>query len=77
VKINNQFDLVIIIDAKWILQEYKYIFACKYHELKGIALHITQHCIKFNIFIPLGHQAKYQMNPNYAIAVKQDLEEVK
>ncbi len=59
-----------------LLQEYKYIFAWNYINLKGIPSWIIQHHIKFNTIIPPTHQAMYWMNPNYAIVIKQDLDKL-
>jgi hypothetical protein len=41
-----------------------------YKELKGIPRHIAKHKIELDITIPPSHQARYLMNPNYAIIVK-------
>ncbi len=49
------------------------MFAWSYEELIGIPPHITQHRIELDTTIPLVYQARYQMNPNYVVMVKQDL----
>jgi hypothetical protein len=41
--------------------------------LKGIPLDVLQHQIELDTSIPLAHQARYQLNPNYAAIVKQDI----
>ncbi len=35
---------------------------------------MAQHKIKLDISIPLTHQAKYRLNPNYALVVKQNID---
>ncbi len=70
VKLNATLDGSITTSTKALLQAYKDIFAWNYTNLKGIPPRITQHCIKFNITIPLGHEAKYQMKPNYVVIIK-------
>ncbi len=55
------------------LKESKAIFAWTYKDLKGITPKLAQHKIKFNPIIPLTHQAKDKLNPNYVIKVKQDI----
>jgi hypothetical protein len=49
------------------------VFAWSYKELIGIPPHIIQHRIELDTTITLAYQAKYQMNPNYVVMVKQDL----
>ncbi len=59
-----------------LLKEFKDIFAKTYENLKGIPLDVTQQQIKLDTSIPLAHQAKYQLNPNYATIVKQDIDKL-
>ncbi len=47
-----------------------------YKDLKGIPPHLTQHQIELNTNIPTSHQAQYQMNLNYDVVVKQDLDKL-
>ncbi len=47
-----------------------------YKDLKGIPWELTQHKIELDITIPLAHQAKYRLNPNYATTVKQDIDKL-
>jgi hypothetical protein len=42
---------------------------CFCQDLKVIPLKLAQHIIEMDITIPLAHQAKYILNPNYAIVV--------
>jgi hypothetical protein len=56
-----------------LLKEFKNIFAWTYKDLKGIPPKITQLQIDLDTLIPLVHQVRYQLNPNYATIVKQDI----
>jgi hypothetical protein len=38
--------------------------------VKGIPLEIAQQMIEFDTIVPLAHQAKYQLNPNYVAIIK-------
>ncbi len=53
-----------------LLKEFKDVFAWTYKDLKGIPLEPSQHIIELDITIPLTHQARYKLNPNYAIGIK-------
>jgi hypothetical protein len=52
------------------LKEFKDVFAWTYKDLKGIPLELAQHGIGLDITIPLTHQTKYILNPNYATTIK-------
>ncbi len=41
--------------------------------MKGIPLELAQHRIELDTIILLAHQAKYRLNLNYAIVVKQNI----
>jgi hypothetical protein len=43
----------------------------KYKDLKGIALELAQKKFQLDVTIPLAHQAKYILNPNYVIPINQ------
>lgn len=58
---------------KKLLLEYEDMFAWTYKDLKDIPLELAQHRIELDISIPLAHQTKYKMNPNYVIVVKHDI----
>lgn len=58
---------------KKLLLEYKDIFAWTYEDLKGILPKLAQHCIELDTLIPLTHQTRYKMNPNYVAVIKQDI----
>jgi len=55
------------------LKEFKDVFAWTYKDLKGIPLELAQHITKLDNIIPLAHQARYKLNPNYVIAIKQNI----
>ncbi len=55
---------------KKLLMEYKDVFAQTYKDLKGTPPKLTQDCIVMDTSIPLAHQARYKINPNYATIVK-------
>ncbi len=59
-----------------LLKEFKDIFTWTYKDLKGIPPKITQHWIKLDTLIPLAHQTRYQLNSNYAIIIKHDIDKL-
>jgi hypothetical protein len=59
-----------------LLKEFKDVFAWTYKDLKGIPLELARHKIELNTIIPLAHQAKYRLNPNYVITIKQDIDKL-
>ncbi len=58
------------------MKEFKDVFAWTYKDLKGILLELAHHKIEQNIIIPLAHQAKYKLNPNYVTTIKQDIDKL-
>jgi len=44
--------------------------------LKGIPHEIVEHRIKLDTSIPLAHQTRYQLNPNYGAIVKHDIDKL-
>jgi hypothetical protein len=44
--------------------------------LKRIPLDLAQHIIELDTTIPLAHRAKYRLNLNYVIVVKQDIDKL-
>jgi hypothetical protein len=44
-----------------------------YKDLKGILPELVQHIIELDTLIPPTHQPRYKLNPNYAIAIKQNI----
>jgi len=59
-----------------LLKEFKDVFAWTYKDLKGIPLELARHKIELNTIIPLAHQAKYRLNPNYVTTIKQDIDKL-
>jgi hypothetical protein len=57
-------------ELQMLLKEFKDVFAWTYKDLKGITLELVQHKIELNISIPLAHQARYKLKPNYVVVVK-------
>ncbi len=55
------------------MKEFKGVFAWTYKDLKGIPPKLTQHKIELDTIIPLAHQARYRLNPNCVITIKQDI----
>ena len=60
--------------AESFFKEFIDIFAFSYEDLGGILEHIATHRIELDRTISPSHQACYRMNPNYAQAMKDDLE---
>ncbi len=56
-----------------LLKEFKNVFAQTYKDLKGIPPEIVQYQIELDTTIPLVHQARYWLNPNYVVIIKQDI----
>ncbi len=76
VKINSNLKHVTSNQLVELLKEFKNIFAQTYKDLKGIPLDVTQHQIELDASIPLAHQARYQLNPNYVVIIKQDFDKL-
>ncbi len=72
VNINAQLEIGKVLEVEHLLKEFKDVFAWTYKDLKGIPLELTQHKIELDTTIPLAHQAKQRLNPNYVIAIKQN-----
>ncbi len=58
------------------MKEFKDVFTWTYKDLKRIPPKLTQHKIELDSTIPLAHQAKYGLNPNYVTMVKQDIDKL-
>jgi hypothetical protein len=76
VKINAQLEIGKMLEVEQLLKEFKYAFAWRYKDLKRIPLELAQHRIELNTTIPLAHQTKYSLNPNYATTIKQDIDKL-
>jgi len=49
------------------------VFVWTYNDLKSIPPKLVQHKIELDILIPLAHQARYKLNPNYVVVIKHDI----
>ena len=76
VKLNANLNLQLTTAASSLFREYRDVFAFSYEDLRGIQEHIATHRIELDTAISPSHQARYRMNPNYAKAVKEDLEKL-
>ena len=76
VKLNANLNPQLTTDATSLFREYRDVFAFSYEDLRGIPEHIATHRIELDTAISSCHQAWYRMNPNYAKAVKEDLEKL-
>ncbi len=65
-----------MLELEQLLKEFKDVFAWTDKDLKGIPPKLAQHKIELDTIIPVAHQAKYKLNPNYAIIVKQDIDKL-
>ncbi len=59
-----------------LLKEFTGIFAWTYKDLKGTPIDVAQYWIKLDTSVPCTHQIRYQLNPNYATIVKQDIDKL-
>jgi hypothetical protein len=59
-----------------LFKEFKDVFVWTYKDLKGVPPKLSQHQIEFNTSIPLTHQARYTLNPNYVIIIKQNIDKL-
>jgi hypothetical protein len=76
VKINAQLETCKVLEMEQLLKEFKDVFTWTYKDLKGIPLELAQHKIELDTTIPLAHQARYRLNPNYVIVIKQDIDKL-
>ncbi len=75
-KINAQLETSKVLELKQLLKEFKDVFTWTYKDLKGIPLELAEHKIELDTTIPLTHQARYRLNPNYAMTMKQDIDKL-
>jgi len=59
-----------------LLKEFKDVLAWIYKDLKNILPKLAQHIIELNTSIRPTYQARYELNPNYAVAIKQDIDKL-
>ena len=74
VKLNANLNPQLTTAATLLFRKYRDVFAFSYEDLRGIQEHIATHRIELDTAISPSHQAWYCMNPNYAKAIKEDLE---
>ncbi len=65
-----------MLEVEQLLKEILNVFTWTYKDLKGIPPKLTQHIIELDTIIPLAHQAKYRLNPNYVISIKQNIDKL-
>ncbi len=75
VNINAQLEIGKVLEVEQLLKEFKDV-AWTYKDLKGIPPELAQHIIELDTTISPTHQARYRLNPNYVIAVKQDIDKL-
>ncbi len=68
--INAQLKTNKVLEVEQLFKEFKNVFAWTYKYLKNIPPKLAQHRIELETTIPLAHQARYRLNPNYATIVK-------
>jgi hypothetical protein len=76
IKVNSQLTKEKIEELHMLLNEFKDVFAYTYKDLKDIPPKLAQHRIELDTSIPLMHQASYRLNPNYDVAVKQNIDKL-
>jgi hypothetical protein len=65
-----------MLEVEELLKEFKDVFAWTYKDLKRTPPELAQHIIELDTTIPLAHQAKYRLNPNYDTIIKQDIDKL-
>jgi hypothetical protein len=65
-----------MLEVEQLLKEFKNVFTWTYKDLKGIPPKLTQHRNELDTTIPLAHQTKYRLNPNYATSIKQNIDKL-
>ena len=76
VKVNRHLSPTLTLATEALLHEFKDIFAWSYQDLRGVLAEICQHRIELKLDTVPVHQRRYRMNPNYAEAVKKDLDKL-
>ncbi len=75
-KVNAQLVKEKIEEFQTLFKEFKDVFAWTYKDLKGIPLELAQQKIELDTSIPLAHQARYRLNPNYVTTIKHDVDKL-
>ena len=63
-------------DLTKLLSEYKDIFAWHYIDMKGVDPHFCMHKINLKKYAVHVISQRYRMNPNYARAIKEELDKL-
>jgi hypothetical protein len=74
--VNFTLEPMVIEQLMELVKEFKDVFAWTYKDLTCIPLENAQHNIELDTIIPLVHQTKYQLNPNYAAIIKQNIDKL-
>ncbi len=75
-KINAQLETCKVSKVEHLLKEFRDIFAWTYEDLKRIPPQLTQHKVDLDTIIPSTHRPKQRLNPNYVIAIKQNIDKL-
>lgn len=73
-KLNENLSLGLRQTVESLFREFIDVFTFSYEDLHGIPEHKAIHRIDLNLLISSSHEVRYRINPNYAKAVKDDLE---
>ncbi len=65
-----------MLEVEQLLKEFKNVSAWTYKDLKRIPPKLAQHRIELDTIIPPAHHARYMLNPNYVIIIKQDIDKL-
>ncbi len=59
-----------------LLKDFKDVFAWTYTDLKSTPPKLAQHIIELDTSIPLTHQVRDRLNPNYVATIKHDIDKL-
>ncbi len=65
-----------MLEVEQLLKEFKDVFAWMYKDVKVIPLELALYIIELDITTPATHQPRYELNPNYAIKIKQNIDKL-
>jgi hypothetical protein len=63
-------------EFQMLFKDFKDVFAWIYIDLKSIPPKLAQHIIQLDTSIPLTHQARYRLNPDYVVAIKHKIDKL-
>jgi hypothetical protein len=75
-KLSTNQHLLMTTEVESLLRKYKDVFPWSYKGFKKIPPHIVQHWIELDTTISPSHHKQYQINPNYVVMVKHDLDKL-